>query len=89
MNPTSQFTRNAKLDYEYMLERAPWFDPAIHYLVGVDDDNGNVHQLIFAGKTRESCEEALDAAFDVADKLGRSFNPTLIKNGKCLSFVLK
>ena len=81
---TYQFTQYAQKQWDMMLAACNWFDPSKHYLVAMEDDNGNILDLIYIGRNRESCQPALLEFWD-SDLPNQV---TLLTNGRSVSFKL-
>lgn len=80
-----QLTKTAAEEFAAMKKACPWFDERIHFTVVLEDDNGNIEEIIGCARSRENADFVLGAAYD---RRKPHQQPGLLINGKHRSFVM-
>lgn len=84
----SQFNKEIRGKYSEMRKALPWFNPQKHYLVTIEDEDGNTVDLVGAASTISSRRPVLREAYRRADRLGNWVQVNVMQNGRSISFLL-
>lgn len=82
-NPT------AKRQFNDMLSNCPWFDGTKHFVVTIEDDSGNIEEVVGAGSTFNNAKPALHMAWNVVYKhYNNTYSVGLYEGGMLRSYTL-
>jgi hypothetical protein len=86
---TNIYNKTAKQQFQDMLSNCPWFDSTKHFVVAIEDDNGNIEEIVGAGSTFQHAKPALELAWDVVyEHYDNNYSVTLYEGGMLRSYTL-
>jgi len=81
----NRFSGHGRKQWDEMITNCPWFDYDKHYVIALDDDSGNLWELIGVCATERETKRILRIAYKRCPK---DLQPSLMRGGRCISFVL-
>jgi hypothetical protein len=89
MKERLQYNETARDQYDELLEDCPWFDIDKHFLATIEDDSGNIAEIVGVGSTFSNVKRALRHGWRRVEKhYPSSYSVSLYEKGWLRSYVV-
>ena len=89
MKERLQYNETARDQYDEMLEACPWFDIDKHFIATIEDDSGNIAEIVGVGSTFSNVKRALRHGWRRVEKhYPSSYSVSLYEKGRLRSYVV-
>jgi len=89
MKERLQYNETARDQYDDLIENCPWFDIDKHFIATIEDDSGNIAEIVGAGSTFSNVKRALRHGWRLVDKhYPSSYSVYLYEKGRLRSYVV-
>ena len=89
MKERLQYNETARDQYDDLIENCPWFDIDKHFIATIEDDSGNIAEIVGVGSTFGNVKRALQHGWRRVEKhYPSSYSVSLYEKGRLRSYVV-